>query len=1106
MCNKILPLWENPEIQGLNRLPIRSPLLPFDSETAALAYAVAGPEFQNPADNPFYFGLDGEWSFKLLNSPLDEPGPERPTEWVKPEYITEGWDTIRVPGTWSLQGYDKPHYTNVQMPFDLIPPCAPEYNPTGLYRRDFTLPSSWQGRRVVLHVGSAESCCLVYVNGVFAGAGKDTRLPQEYDITSFLAEDRLDGTPNLNIICLKVVRYSDASYIEDQDQWWYGGIHRSVFLYSTEDCYIRDIKALPGRVEGDGESSRGILDVRITLGGDVPQGRNTGNVVVLPEAPGTESVAGPERGSPFAIRYGLYPLTLPKNGDEAERIAAETEAVVSGELTLACNYRLNANTVETILTVDRPAVWSHESPNLYILTTSLFRDGRHIESVAFCAGFRNIRIAKRELLINGKPVLIKGVNRHEHDDKTGKTLSVETMMWDIVLLKQHNFNAVRTSHYPNDENWYELCDRYGIYLTDEANIEHHCFYDQLSRDSAWSYAYISRVQRMAERDKNHPSVIVWSLGNESGDGPNHNLTGAWLRAYDPERPVHYEGAIRPETGPEGYTLDSLCRGQDITGIIGPMYPAISLLTDFVTSRDDDRPLIMCEYSHAMGNSNGSLADYWEAIETHHGLLGGYIWDWIDQGLEAHTEGPGFTRKKYWKYGGDFGDEPSDYDFCLNGLLFPDRSPKPVIAECKQLFSPVRLKPLSGKPYRFSVENRFDFTTLGAVELRWEFGTEHETLCRGTEDLPDLLPQTFGEINIPIPDHIQNGEHRGVLYLHGDLCLKKDSPWAKAGFVIGQTEQIIQETLPLLPYRPSFLGKTEKNGPVPDPAVREIAGGFRPSLFRVPTENDGLKTYLHLRGDLAAAFYYKDKAMYPWLDMDLLHIRCEEEKTESVLWEGHPAVKYTAALFSGNKSAEACQNTRLGSYTRITVQARETGPFVMDVTFDLNPALPELPRVGLSAKIPACYDTISWFGEGPHESYPDRRTGAFLGRWEHSVAELETPYIVPQENGNRMGVRRIRLWGRHIPSGNPQSINILPDKPVMMNANRYTPENMLAALHTHELEDVFAGENGYYFLNIDCAQRGVGTGACGPDTLEQYRVRPGEFTMRLYFYKEDIDDT
>jgi beta-galactosidase len=1070
---------------------MRSPLRPFGSPQAALADAIAGPEYRSPGENPFYYGLDGTWSFTLRNHPLDDfASPEEGDyvpEWVRPEYPAEGWGSIQVPGAWSLQGYDKPHYTNVQMPFDLAPPHAPAYNPTGLYRRNFSLPPSWEGRRVVLHIGSAESCCLVYVNGVFAGAGKDTRLPQEYDITPFLAEGP-SGLPGIHTLCLKVVRYSDASYIEDQDQWWFGGIHRSVFLYSTEDCYIGDIKALPGKPlwpegpEGDPEP-RGTMELRITLGGKIPPGSGAGNAAVSPET------AGPE-GAPFTIRYGLYPFTLPESGEHARRIAAELfseAALVSGDLNLACNYRLNSNQAAAAFTLPRPLIWSHERPNLYVLVVSLFREGRHIESAAFCTGFRSVEVTNRELRINRRALLIKGVNRHEHDEKTGKTLSVESMVRDITLLKQHNFNAVRTSHYPNDERWYELCDRYGIYLTDEANIEHHCFYDQLCRDSAWSYAYISRVQRMAERDKNHPSVIIWSLGNESGDGPNHNLTGAWLRRYDPGRPVHYEGAIRPEKGQGDYTLDTLGRGRDITAIISPMYPPIELITGFVTYREDDRPLIMCEYSHAMGNSNGSLHDYWEAIETHHGLQGGYIWDWIDQGIEAHTpEGPG--SQKYWKYGGDFGDEPTDYDFCLNGIVFPDRSPKPVMAECKQLFAPVRLHPVPGSPYSFRVENRFDFTALDALELRWELRTEDQVLHRGTTPFPPLAPGAFGELTLPVPESIKTWGAGGILYIHGDCCLKNRTPWAEAGFVAGQMERIIRERLPFLPEGRAF----------PDAGLRETVERFKPSLFRVPTENDGLKTYRHLRGDPAAAFYYQGKAMYPWLDLDLLHLRCGEEKEEPVLWNGYRAKKYTALLFPGEKALEPYRETCLGSYTRVITEGGDQ-PLIADFTFDLDPALPELPRIGVTAQIPARYDIVAWFGEGPQEAYPDRRAGAFLGRWEHSVADLEVPYIVPQENGNRMGVRLIRLSGKT--PGLPP-LRITTDRPVMMSCCRYSPENMLEALHTCDLRDLSAGE-GYYFLNIDCAQRGLGTAACGPDTREPYRVRPGLFTLRLYF--ESIRD-
>ncbi|MDR0374906.1 MAG: DUF4981 domain-containing protein [Treponema sp.] len=1113
MNNVFLPLWENPEIQSLNRLPMRSPLRPFCSPQAALADAIAGPERRNMDDNPFYLGLDGTWSFALIDHPLEDACADKQTgdvpEWTKPEYDLNGWGAIQVPGTWSLQGYDKPHYTNVQMPFNLIPPRAPERNPTGLYRRTFALPELWKGRRVVLCVGSAESCCLVYVNGVFVGAGKDTRLPQEYDITPFLAERDASGVPGINVLCLKVVRYSDASYIEDQDQWWLGGIHRSVFLYSTEACYIKDIKTAPGRFEEDADGIRGILKARVALGGEVPQGESTGNAAIAVTAE-----------SPFTIRCGLYPFVMPESGanaaHDAARIAAriaaalfESGPIVSVESRLDCNYRLNSNAAETLLTARHPAIWSHEAPNLYVLVTSLFQQGRHIESAAFCTGFRNVEVKKRELLINGKAALIKGVNRHEHDEKTGKTLSVESMVRDIMLLKQHNFNAVRTSHYPNDERWYELCDRYGVYLTDEANIEHHCFYDQLCGDSAWSYAYISRVQRMAERDKNHCSVIIWSLGNESGDGPNHRLAGAWIRAYDPTRPVHYEGTARPEKGQGDYTLDSLGRGRDITDIICPMYPPIALIADFAKFREDDRPLIMCEYSHAMGNSNGGLSDYWEAIETHHGLQGGYIWDWIDQGFEASAprdaEDSASTRqrRKRWKYGGDFGDEPTDYDFCLNGLLFPDRTPKPALAECKQLFSPVRVKPVSGKPYAFTVENRFDFTLLDAVELRWELRDEEGTLERGGRSCSALPPGESEEIALPVPEHIKPWGDRGLLYIHIDICLKNKSLWADAGFVIGQGERIIRERLPLLSGFRVFSGGDKEE------RAERLSLRFEPSLFRVPTENDGLKTYRHVRDDPAAAFYYKGKAMYPWLDMDLLHLQYGEEKTEAVVWEGRPAEKWTALLFSGKNALKAHQKRCLGSYTCVTAPPDETHPRMMDIVFDLDPTLPELPRVGVTAQIPALYDAVAWLGEGPHEAYPDRRAGAFLGWWEQSVAGLEVPYIVPQENGCRMGARLIRLSrksgaARGAANGadsasHPLPVTIAAGEPVMMSVCRYTRENMFEALHISDLQDLSTGDDGYFFLNIDCAQRGAGTASCGPDVLERHRVYPGVFTMRLYFF-------
>ena len=1093
MKTNLIPLiWENPEIQEMNRLPMRSPLLPFCSITEALTDTIAGPQFRKPEKNVYHLSLDGVWRFKLLDNPAEDciPGAFGSgidvSDWILPSYSTADWANINVPGAWTRQGFDKPHYTNVQMPFQAVPPKTPEKNPTGLYRKVFSLPAAWKSRRVVLHIGSAESCAIIYVNGQFAGAGKDTRLPSEYDITALLNEGE-------NTLCIKVIRYSDASYIEDQDQWWHAGIHRSVYLYSTEDCYIKDIKALPGVVNGLPErqnmepapaktimETSGILDFSITLGGRLPESQSTGNVRV------SKSME-----SPFTIKYALYPFTLPKDEKDAQEIAAKAKSLETGELVLSCDYRDNSNTICGQITLNNPKIWSHEDPNLYVLCISLYRDGRHIESSALCTGFRNVKVARRELLINERPVLIKGVNRHEHDEKTGKTLSAEGMMKDICLLKTHNFNAVRTSHYPDDERWYELCDRYGIYLVDEGNIEHHCFYDQLSWSTAWTYAYTSRILRMVERDKNHPSIIIWSLGNESGDGSNHDMCAAWIRRYDSMRPVNYEGAVRPLGNQGSFTLDSLNRSKGLTDIIGPMYPPLELITDFVKYRRDHRPLIMIEYSHAMGNSNGSLEDYWKAIESLHVLQGGFIWEWIDHGLEAFSP----DGKKYWKYGGDFGDEPSDYDFCCDGLLFPDQTPKPAMAECKQLFAPVRLTPVPGKPSSFILENRYDFSALDTLVLSWKLCTEkaegfgEKILCQGNITMPSLAPGGKQEIDLAVTDiDSMLAENTGAVYFHADFALKADTPWAKAGHIIAQAQRIVREACPQINLPVSTSAAVNKEA---DSAIASFAGSFSPSLFRVPVQNDGLKTFIHLRGDPAALFYYHNKAMYPWLDLDLLHLRKLDEKTEDIILEGRPAKRSTAILAAGKDAVNPSQ--KLGRYC----VAITSSPLIMDICFDLDPSLPQLPKVGVSAKVPAYYNSISWLGNGNEESYPDRLAAAFLGEYRGSPAELEVPYIVPQENGNRSGVRRLTLSGDAVVQGKKPSINIRFENPVNFSVSRYTQENMLKAMHTIDLVDVSAGENGYYFLNIDIALRGVGTSTCGPDTRPEYLIWGGLYKMRLY---------
>jgi beta-galactosidase len=1064
------PLWENPEIPAVNRLPARASFVPFAAERDALADVIAGPEFRRIEDNPFLLNLDGQWDFKLTSSPNDE-GPALP------------WGKIRVPGTWTLQKEamasssfeDYPHYTNVQMPFQAVPPRPPLRNPTGYHRRFFRVPAAWKGRRVVLHAGSAESLCLVYVNGVFAGAGKDTRLPSEYEIGALLKEGD-------NELLLKVVRYSDASYVEDQDQWWYGGLHRSVYLYSTEAVFIKDLEALPGKIDGEGA---GRLSLSVTLGGALPEGASTGNQPVLT---GGSTAA-------HKIRWALYPFILPEKSGDVRPIAEKLASAASGGAELLCNYRLNSNRAELEISLPKARPWSSEEPNLYVLTVSLYDGDRHIESAAFAAGFRTVVVRNRELLINDRPVYIKGVNRHEHDEFNGKTLSARSMVTDIKLLKQHNFNAVRTCHYPNDERWYELCDRYGIYLVDEANIENHCFYNQLCNEETYAFAYASRVQRMVERDKNHPSVIIWSLGNESGDGSLHAMNAAWIRSRDPSRPVNYEGFVRPVKGQGSFTLDSLSRGRGMTDIISPMYPPIKLIEDFAKYREDDRPLIMIEYSHAMGNSNGSLADYWRVIESYRGLQGGFIWDWIDQGLAAHTP----AGEKYWKYGGDFGDEPSDYDFCLNGLLFPDQSPKPAMAECKKVHSPVRIKAAAGKPYAFLIENRRDFLPLDDMELTWQICTEDSTLLRGTLTLEGIAPGSSREVELGDLKNLDLSSYGETVFLRADFTLKNKTPWAEAGFAVVSDSIVLRDhPQPLFRGVPApQKGAPEAGASVKAPALLwDYVSALAPSLFRPPTENDGLKVYLPLRGDPAAAFYWQDKALFPWLDLDLLHLRRRSEYSRREEDQrGLVSLVSREKLYAGDGAVPRCKDLLLGTYS---LKILETGraSLMLEAVFDLAPELPELPRVGLRAEVPGSLSRVLWFGLGPGESYPDRRDGVYLGAWSRSPLEMETPYIVPQENGNRSGVRSFDLRFDALPGKAAHGLRFVPAAPCNISVSRYDQENMLKALHTPDLADRSRGPEGRWYLNIDIAQRGLGTATCGPDTLEKYRVRPGIFRLCL----------
>jgi beta-galactosidase len=1094
LFHKALP-WESPEQSGEGRLPMRSPLLPYPSAAAALAATRAGPARRGDSgapwvrasgetSNPWVFGLDGAWRFALAENPASVP-----RGFAETGFDDSAWDDLRVPGTWTLQGYDKPHYTNVVMPFGNVPPSAPaSHNPTGLYRLGFELPSGWERRRVVLHVGGAESFLEAWCNGVRLGFSKDTRLPSEFDLTSC-------ARPGKNLLAFMVVRYSDASFVEDQDQWWYGGIYRSVYLYSTDFAYIADIDARP--ILSDDLRS-GAVEAAVKLGftfdpcGAVPAGTAPVDYAGTGLPPGFDPAA--YRGD-WRVRLELYG---PGDGAPIARAEASVGAL----------YRASRWEARLSLPVISPRLWSHEAPELYRLVASLASpDGVEVEHAACSLGFRKVEVKDRALLINGRRVLIKGVNRHEHDERMGKTLDTADMVRDIEIMKRHNFNAVRLSHYPNDERWYDLCDEYGLYLIDEANIESHAYYDHLCREPRFASAFLERGMRMVLRDKNHPSVILWSLGNESGYGPNHDALAGWIRSFDPTRPLHYEGACRPEWGQGRHTLESVKRGRTATDIVSTMYPPVDFLEQWAETTEDDRPFIMCEYSHAMGNSSGSLSDYWAAIERHKGLQGGFIWDWVDQAIEAFDA----KGKKYWKYGGDFGDEPSDLDFICNGLVFPDRTDKPVLAECAKLFQSIAASsehPLSG---RIAVRNRRDFIGLSGVELRWSLQADGEALLAGKRALPDIAPGESAEVDLGFAwtEDIRSRVAGSESFLLLEFLLSAPAAWAPAG------HRLAWEQLPLAPAPRSRL----VSAPEPRPAaeLRPEGRGYRAvsralsgkayearvsdsgflaelsfggasilasplamSLWRAPTENDGLKLFMERRGIADFDWYCKDKAMYEWLDAGLDELRFDLVDLGAM--PGSPGLSIVHGV-SGKAGK------RVGRF----VQDWRFGPDGPDCSFlfDLDPALPELPKIGLACALAAGLERVRWYGRGPQECYSDRKAGAAIGAYESSVDGLEVPYVLPQENGNRTDVRWLELSGGEGGAPSPAGLRVSSDATFDFTASHHGADQLWSSRHTCDLV-----RRPEVFLSIDVAQRGVGTATCGPDTLERYRLRPGPYRLEL----------
>jgi beta-galactosidase len=1000
--------WTLPECTGINRLPGRSTLLPFDTAAEALAETDAR-----------VLSLDGTWSFQLVDRPTDTPA-----DFPAHDLDISDWDDVAVPGNWTMQGFDAPQYTNVVMPFDPEdPPQLPDENPTGLYRTTFTVPSDWAGHRLVLSFGAVTSCFSVWINGEFVGVGKDSRLPSEFDVTGV-------ARPGANTLAVQVVKWSDASYVEDQDQWWQAGINRSVTLLATGPTYLRHVFARAGY---DHDTGTGSFRVQVEVG-DLPEPQWTVRATLYD--PSGDTVLTGLTGEP-----ATEGRSWPRKG------AVE----LTGEL-LA------------------PAPWSAESPSLYTLVVSLHSpDGSEQEATRTRVGFRTIEVRDRELLVNGKMVYLKGVNRHEHHDRRGSAVDRETMRSDIAVLKEFNVNAVRTSHYPPDPYWLDLCDEHGIYVIDEANIETHAHYNGINRDPRYASAFLDRGSRMVLRDGNHPAIILWSLGNESGYGPHHDAIAGWIRHTDDSRPLHYEGAIAPDWA----------KGHPSTDIVCPMYPSIARIVEWAQTTTDHRPLIMCEYAHAMGNSCGNLADYWEAIRANHGLQGGFIWEMLDHGIASTTA----DGQSYWAYGGDFGDEPNDGNFVCDGLYWPDRTPHPAMWECKRIFQPVRVTDADLANREVVVHNEYDFLDLGHLSISWEVSVDGTITQQG--DLAALSTPASQHETVTVPfrqETVRPGEEVALTLRFRDT---RDSALLGADHEVAWVQlplaSIVDSPAPapaaaLTPAR-SGDATTVSGGGVETVldagrltrwsvrGVEPLGTGPVPNVWRAPTDNDGMPRRLDSEP------WYRP-ALRSWLEweLDKADYRVDDVSTSD-----------SEVVVRGRVVSPSRQ---LLSHTRRLV-VRAGGMLDITETFDVPADLDDLPRLGVAFDVAPEFTELTWLGRGPHESYCDRTAGAPLGRWESTVEAQYVPYIYPQEHGNLTGVRWLALR-----NADGAGFLVSAPDPIEARASHYSDATLTAATHTYDLvrDDVV-------HVSLDIRQRGLGGASCGPDTLDKYRVPTGEQTLR-----------
>lgn len=989
-----MPEWQDKDAFRYGQLEPHACVVPYVTDDVA---SIANHEF---SQSPYYLNLNGKWKFNWTQNPEN-----RPAKFYEPDYDVTEWDNIKVPGNWEPQGYGTRIYVNERYEFDSEmfrfkknPPYVPvETNEVGSYRRTFTIPEGWDGRRVVLCAEGVATFYYVWVNGKYLGYNQDSKTAAEWDVTDLLV-------PGENVVALEVYRLSAGSYLECQDMWRMSGIERDVYLYSTPKAYIADYKVVSplDKVNyKDGELS---IDV---------------------------DIEGAGKG--MSIEYRLL-------DDIGTVVAKGAEAAVDNV------------SFKKILPDVKP--WSAEHPNLYTLVMNLKdASGKVIETLGCNVGFKTSEIKNGQFCLNGKPILVKGVNRHAFTWQ-GRYVDRATMLKDIELMKLNNINTVRNSHYPMEREWYHLCDKYGLYVIDEANVESHGMgYKEfsLAKDPSWLPAHMDRTKRMYAKSKNNPSVTFYSLGNEAGNGVNFEETYRWMKSVETNRPIQYERAL------EDFNTDVYCR----------MYRGIDEIKTYVNKPGIYRPFILCEYAHAMGNSVGGLKDYWDTFESEPYAQGGCIWDWVDQSFILTDE----RGRQYWAYGDDFGPEgtPSDGSFCCNGLITSARTPHPHLAEVKKVYQYIKATLLSTAPLSVEVKNWHDFTDLNAYQLFWKVVTpEGKTLTEGNR-VVDCAPQQTVKLDLGnVPDY------EGEIYLDLSWLSKSSTPMIQQGYEVAYDQFVIGErkqTKEYVPVKLSRSGYTYTSGDlqftispttgalvaVSHHGEELLATPLTVSLYRPQTEND-----MRRQGKT-------------WLKQGL----------DSV-WQKATSIKLNNNVVTVNIGLFGRQNQSLGT-AQLKYYIAENNTLAVGCYYVPDTKVMEsLPRVGITFRVPnAMCQTMTYLGRGETENYADRKAAGRIGRYHTSPRESIHDYVVPQSTGNHTDMRWVMLNGANV--------KVTSDDLFQFSAVPYSDENIEKAKHINELI-----ADGFVTVHLDAAQTGLGTATCGPDVLPKYRPEIKPYDFEFYF--------